>query len=484
LTRERRGAAHASAMGARAPQAGAPRVRLLLAAAAALCVAAALLHRGGTSAAPDPSRAQRAEPPARLGAPPPPPAAAPPPAATAGDYAERGRPDYSAAEEVQEEEEEEEEEEEARTAAAADDYERAGGGLRAAEAAEAEARVAAAQRAARAAAPGSPFLAALAACATLACVRDAHALPRGAARYDFPHFVIAGFQKAATTSLYHWLALHPQVAPSSPKEPEFFRAECGWDAEVCPRRASRLYLREVLKLPKFVAGGGAAAHFEASTHYVRSGDRLAPSLRRQMPWLRVVVSLREPISRATSMLIHKSFRKSGAPIPGAAAAGGCASGAELGACLLAFSQISGNPAGASSTNYSHPLAAWTRGWPLEQLHVIQYEELTSEEGEARELARLKAFIGVEAALPARALGVANARRFRVAPAGWPLARREYEALVALVRPDAAALVATLEGARLIESGRAWMARWEAVWDANLASCDGAGPEARCVMQLS
>jgi hypothetical protein len=475
-------------MGARAPRAGTSRARLLLAVAAALCVVAALLHRRTIAAAPDPARARAEEPPARaarLGAPPPPPAAAPPspPAATAGDYAERGRPDYSADEEAQEEEEEEEEE--ARAAAADDDdYVRADGGMRAAEAAEAEARVAAAQRAARAAASGSPFLAALAACATLACVRDAHALPRGAARYDFPHFVIAGFQKAATTSLYHWLALHPQVAPSSPKEPEFFRAECGWDAEACPRRAARLYLREVLKLPKFVAGGGAAAHFEASTHYVRNGDRLVPSLRRQMPWLRVAVSLREPISRAASMLIHKSFRKSGAPIPGAAAAGGCASGAQLGACLLAFSQISGNPAGASSTNYSHPLAAWTRGWPLKQLHVIQYEELTSEEGEARELARLKAFIGVEAALPARALGVANARRFRVAPAGWPMARREYESLVALVRPDAAALVATLEDARLIESGRAWMARWEAVWDANLASCDGAGPEARCVMQLS
>ena len=116
---------------------------------------------------------------------------------------------------------------------------------------------------------------------------------------------------------------------------------------------------------------------------------------------------------------------------------------------------------------------------------LQYEELTSEEGEDRELTRVKTFIGVDPALPAKKdLPEQNARRFTIAPEGWPMARRQYEALLEIVRPDALALVATLEGAKLIESAAAWMARWEAVWDANLASCDGAGPEAHCTIQLS
>lgn len=37
------------------------------------------------------------------------------------------------------------------------------------------------------------------------------------------------------------------------------------------------------------------AAVEASTHYGRNGHVLAPRLRRALPWLRVVISLREPI---------------------------------------------------------------------------------------------------------------------------------------------------------------------------------------------
>ncbi len=45
----------------------------------------------------------------------------------------------------------------------------------------------------------------------LECVRAAHALPAGGAKFNFPHFMIIGFQKAATTSLNAYLDKHPQV---------------------------------------------------------------------------------------------------------------------------------------------------------------------------------------------------------------------------------------------------------------------------------
>lgn len=50
--------------------------------------------------------------------------------------------------------------------------------------------------------PDMPFLEALRTCETLRCVRDAHLQPKGPARFNFPHFIIAGWPKAATTSLY------------------------------------------------------------------------------------------------------------------------------------------------------------------------------------------------------------------------------------------------------------------------------------------
>ncbi len=192
-------------------------------------------------------------------------------------------------------------------------------------------------------------------------MRDAHALPRGAAAFAFPHFMIVGFQKAATTSLFAHLAEHPALRASKPKEPEFFRLDCGMDLDACPPAAARAYLRETLHLADFVAGGGATGHFEASTHYVRNAGRLAPQLRARMPWLRVVFSMREPISRAASMLIH-NMDKHGR---------GCLARKDLGECLWTGSQIRGDRAGGEATNYSLPLQRWIAGWPREQLHVIQ-----------------------------------------------------------------------------------------------------------------
>jgi hypothetical protein len=47
------------------------------------------------------------------------------------------------------------------------------------------------------------FLQALAVCKDMVCVREAHLLPREeGVTYNFPHFLIIGFQKAATTSLH------------------------------------------------------------------------------------------------------------------------------------------------------------------------------------------------------------------------------------------------------------------------------------------
>jgi len=50
--------------------------------------------------------------------------------------------------------------------------------------------------------PDMPFIQAIATCNSFECVRDAHRQPRKGARFNFPHFLIVGWQKSATTSLY------------------------------------------------------------------------------------------------------------------------------------------------------------------------------------------------------------------------------------------------------------------------------------------
>lgn len=62
-----------------------------------------------------------------------------------------------------------------------------------------------------------PFLEAIETCDTLRCIRDAHLQPRGKAKFNFPHFIIAGYSKSATTSLFRYLITHPSVATPARK---------------------------------------------------------------------------------------------------------------------------------------------------------------------------------------------------------------------------------------------------------------------------
>ena len=210
-------------------------------------------------------------------------------------------------------------------------------------------------------APGTAFLEGLATCTDLQCVHDAHhELKDPAQGFSFPHFLILGFQKAATTSLFAHLHGHPQVLHTTVKEPKFLTAGCGnAPPEGCSARDTRRYIEDTLRLGAFVEGNGTQAAFEGSTHMVRAGGTLAPRLRALMPWLKLVVSLREPISRAASMLIHnKDVGQTG-----------CLMREELGNCLLSRSQLSGTIPGPA--NYSAALKPWFDAWPVEKLHVIQ-----------------------------------------------------------------------------------------------------------------
>jgi len=110
-----------------------------------------------------------------------------------------------------------------------------------------------------------------------------------------PNFLIIGANKAGTTSLYRYLAQHPDVYLSPMKEPSYF-------APVIRRHAA-----ESRRLPRtleeytalFDDAGHARAVGEASTAYLPDND--APALAREaIPDARLVVILRNPLDRAFS----------------------------------------------------------------------------------------------------------------------------------------------------------------------------------------
>lgn len=305
---------------------------------------------------------------------------------------------------------------------------------------------------------------ALRGCKTLACLREAHKQPKHPQQFNFPHFYILGFAKCATTSLYHHLIQHPTVMAPSAKEPNFFTAHCEDDAHTCSLQEQETYVTSTLHLGIALQARLFMATFEGSVHYSLAGEWLAPQLRELMPWVKLVLSLREPISQAISMLKH-NLDHDRTP--------SCYSSGSLYKCIR---QKLEDP----DERYTPRLQAWVDAFPREQLFVMQYENLTEPAATKRVLRDVKRFVGIDAKLPHDDLGLHNSRRDE--NDGWPLTRHEYTNLVDLARQDAAEVVALVRRHGFADADR-WLSNWEEAWQSNMAACQ-AGPEGQCRVQLT
>lgn len=329
---------------------------------------------------------------------------------------------------------------------------------------------------------------ALRGCETLDCLRIAHEKPAGKATKNFPHFMIVGFQKSATTSLHYHLVRHPEIIRPWEKEPEFFSNTCGYDISACSPEDIKDYIQRMLRVHRYAAYDGTMAAYEASTHYSRAGTTLAPQLLKEMPWLKVILLLREPISRASSMLVHIYDKNQ--MIKGMGA-GGCLKkyNKDLGKCLLTSSQITqkGNARtnkGVFQNNYAEPLKAWLETFPRDQIYVGQYEVLVDEATQQAELVKIKKFLDIDPSLPTgedAELMSRNSRKDSVNPEGWQMQRATYQEIVDMVRDDSRMVADLMEKYGFAKASE-WLARWSAVWERNLnENCDDHGT---CMIQLS
>lgn len=102
-----------------------------------------------------------------------------------------------------------------------------------------------------------------------------------------PDFLIIGAQKAGTTSLFHYLASHPQTAPAAAKEIHFFN--------IYRRRGLAWYLSH---FPHRHAKNGRLC-FEATPDYLHVPE-VPELIRRKIGRPKLVIVLREPAERAYS----------------------------------------------------------------------------------------------------------------------------------------------------------------------------------------
>lgn len=206
-----------------------------------------------------------------------------------------------------------------------------------------------------------------------------------------PDFIIIGAQKAGTTSLFSYLAQHPQLHPSSKKEVHFFSD--GKRAGVDRFGRGEGWYRSHFPRGEALRAGDQA--FEASPSYLF--HPLAPErIHRIVPSARLIVMLRDPVDRAISHYFHQR-RKGRETLPILEAMQ--AEEERLAPALArenyrdpVFRQFSYKRRGV----YHEQIRRYLEYFPLGQLLIFDADELFSRPETT--LARVWRFVGAEAAV--------------------------------------------------------------------------------------
>ncbi len=118
-----------------------------------------------------------------------------------------------------------------------------------------------------------------------------------------PNFLIVGVARCGTTSIYHYLNQHPQIAMAKKKEPKYFSSinipfphngigDKSVDSVVIRDRDE--YFKLFKKLNKYKAIG------EASSDYLYFNREVIESIKVELGDVKIIISIRNPIERAYS----------------------------------------------------------------------------------------------------------------------------------------------------------------------------------------
>jgi hypothetical protein len=177
--------------------------------------------------------------------------------------------------------------------------------------------------------------------------------------------VIAGVNKAGTTSLFVSLSTHPDIAPSAIKETRYFLpARYGEPLE--PFAVYQDYFRDA---------GTRPVRLEATPNYLYGGAAVAAKMAELLTNPRILVSLREPVSRAISFFEYQKVRlRFPADLSFAdylAAADALSDDDFLDPSNEKYMAFRGGC-------YADYLPAWLDTFGLEGLYVVWFEELVSD----------------------------------------------------------------------------------------------------------
>lgn len=181
-----------------------------------------------------------------------------------------------------------------------------------------------------------------------------------------PNFLLIGAMKAGTTSLYHYLKIHPQIFMPEYKAPEFFVEESNW------RRGIDWYRKQFA-----LAGADAVAIGEASNVYTKYPryKGVPQRIAAHIPEARLIYVVRDPINRIRS---HYQTR--------------VAEGTEKDPFEKAVFK---NPIYIDYSRYTLQIEEYLKYFPREQLLIITAEDLR--DIRQATIRQVYEFLGVDAA---------------------------------------------------------------------------------------
>jgi hypothetical protein len=192
-----------------------------------------------------------------------------------------------------------------------------------------------------------------------------------------PDFLIIGAAKGGTTSLYAWLGAHPFVRPATQKQVHYYdenlRRGLAWYRSHFPLEGERAAFERENSRP-FLTG-------EATPTYLSYGFRTAGRIARDVPDVKLIVTLRNPVDRAYSH--YQMVRRwKGEPLPfeQAVAAEELRLAGELDR-MRADSRVRSWPyrnwAYLGRSRYADEIEPWFEHFPRERFLFIKAEELST-----------------------------------------------------------------------------------------------------------
>jgi hypothetical protein len=115
---------------------------------------------------------------------------------------------------------------------------------------------------------------------------------------ELPNLLIAGVTRAGTTSLFQYLAQHPEIFPARIKEPDYFTPVKSGDHPMSFDEYRRL----------FAGARDERYRMEASAGYFFGGPEVLANILTTLPEPRAIVSLRDPVERVWSIYHYKISR--------------------------------------------------------------------------------------------------------------------------------------------------------------------------------